>query len=353
MKKLHRSIVFSLLAGIFLFSLFLGTSGHCLRAETSSPFGLNLDNVKAYTEKGASGKSTLDWTDGYVTVKGTGLPLRDAVPSMVRPTARRAAVADGQRNLAETIAGVRVTSETTVKNLELQSDVIKTSVRAFVKGAEVIKERMLPEGICEVTMRAPIWGVKSLNGIILPACSREGGEYSPPPAGEEISSPEEEATGVVIVLPEDRKANPSLVTEVYPEGQSEAVYDLSDVSASTASSEGTALHLKTNAGSGPGGCRTFWRLAGLSMPAVLMARAAWADPVTREKLSRRAGKKPLFIQAVSSKGKLGSAIVVSQKDAARIAAANAGSGCLKNARVVVLHRSGIIKGEIPKYMTVR
>lgn len=353
MKRVYQSGVFFLALGISLFFFSLAREGFLLRAETSPPFGVDLNKVEVFTEKGAAEKSMMNWTDGYVTVKGLGLPLRNASPAQVKPTARRAAIVDGQRNLAETIAGVRVTSETTVKNLELQSDVIRTSVKAFVKGAEVLNEKMLSDGTCEVTMRAPIWGVKSLNEIILPACSNEEGANTPPSAEPDASLSGEEATGVVIVLPENKKANPALVTEVYPEGQEEPVYDLKEVSPSSASSDGTALHLNLKPEKGPGGFHCSWHLAGLNLPSLLLVRAAWADPVTRSKLERRAGKKPLFIQAVSTKGKLGSAIVVSQKDAARIAAANAGSGCLKNAKVIVLHRSGIIKGEIPLHLSAR
>ncbi|MFH0802739.1 MAG: hypothetical protein V2A78_10210 [bacterium] len=353
MKRAYQSGVFLLALGISLFFFSLTGAGFLLRAETSPTFGVDLNKVEVFTEKGAAEKSMMNWTDGYVTVKGLGLPLRKASPAQVKPTARRAAVVDGQRNLAETIAGVRVTSETTVKNMELQSDVVRTSLKAFVKGAEVLNEKMLPDGTCEVTMRAPIWGIKSLNEIILPACSEQEGMTSPPPAEPDTSPSGEEATGVVIVLPENRKANPALITEVYPEGQKEPVYDLGEVSPSSASTDGTALHLNLKPEKGPGGCRSPWHLAGLDLPSLLLARAAWADPVTRSKLERRAGKRPLFIQAVSARGKLGSAIVVSQKDAARITAANAGSGCLKDARVVVLHRSGIIKGEIPLHLSAR
>jgi len=59
--------------------------------------------------------------------------------------ARRAAVVDAQRNLLETINGVRITAGTTVKDLTLESDVIGNRVKGMLQGAFKTKENIFDE----------------------------------------------------------------------------------------------------------------------------------------------------------------------------------------------------------------
>lgn len=69
--------------------------------------------------------------------------------------AKRAAVVDAQRNLLEMIEGVRVTSGTTVKDAQLESDVIANRVKGLLKGAFMIKENVTEddgEFLAEVTL---------------------------------------------------------------------------------------------------------------------------------------------------------------------------------------------------------
>ena len=75
--------------------------------------------------------------------------------------ARRAAVVDGQRNLLETIDGVRITSGTTVRDLTLESDVIGNRVKGMLRGAFLIKENVyLDEGtwVAEVELAVCLSG---------------------------------------------------------------------------------------------------------------------------------------------------------------------------------------------------
>ncbi|NDG94004.1 MAG: hypothetical protein EBY55_12820, partial [Gammaproteobacteria bacterium] len=55
--------------------------------------------------------------------------------SQARLMAVRAAKIDAQRNLLETINGVRVTSGTTVKDMALESDIIGTRVKGMLQGS--------------------------------------------------------------------------------------------------------------------------------------------------------------------------------------------------------------------------
>lgn len=75
--------------------------------------------------------------------------------------ARRAAIVDGYRNLAETIGGVQIDSDTTVRDMETESDVIRTNVSAVVKGARILEEGELANGDYYVKMSLPLFGEKS------------------------------------------------------------------------------------------------------------------------------------------------------------------------------------------------
>ena len=95
----------------------------------------------------------VNWNDAKITVQGTGIAPPNAVnPAQARMLARRAAVVDGYRQLAEVVQGVNVDAETTVENMMVTSDVIKTKVNAMIKGARVVAEGVVPGGGYQVTM---------------------------------------------------------------------------------------------------------------------------------------------------------------------------------------------------------
>ncbi len=74
--------------------------------------------------------------------------------------AERAARVDGIRKLAERIKGLRITSETTVKDFVAEDDTIETSLLTHLVGmAEVGKPKHLEDGTCEVKMQVKIRSV--------------------------------------------------------------------------------------------------------------------------------------------------------------------------------------------------
>ncbi len=104
----------------------------------------------------------VNWDNSSVTVTGMGAQPANAVnPAQARMMARRAAVADAYRQLAESIKGVNVDAETTVENMMVTSDVIRTKVSAMIQGAQVVSEREIPGGGYEVTMTVPLFGVSN------------------------------------------------------------------------------------------------------------------------------------------------------------------------------------------------
>ena len=94
--------------------------------------------------------------------------------------ARRAAIVDAQRNLAEQVSGVQVDAETTVENFVISSDLVKTKVSALIKGAVVVEEQMMPDGAYRVVMSMPMYGSQGLASAIMPAI-RDNTPPTPPP----------------------------------------------------------------------------------------------------------------------------------------------------------------------------
>ena len=112
-----------------------------------------------------------DWEKGVVRATGLAAGSSKAKNKGIkRATAYRAATVAAQRNLAEEVEGVHVTSETSVKDLELEYDIIKTRVDATIKGMTEVSSKYYEDGTCEVVLEMPIWGAsKSVaNAAFLP-----------------------------------------------------------------------------------------------------------------------------------------------------------------------------------------
>ena len=112
-----------------------------------------------------------DWSvNNYIEVTGQGMAPPNSMNAIHgRMMARRAAIADGYRQLAEIVKGVQVESGTDVEMMMLQSDQVRLSVSATIKGATIVSENDLDGGGYEVTMRVPIFGVSnSLAKAVIP-----------------------------------------------------------------------------------------------------------------------------------------------------------------------------------------
>ena len=103
-----------------------------------------------------------DWENAVITVEGMGAAPPNVINAVQgRMLAKRAATVDAQRQLAEVIQGVNVTAETTVEQMAVVNDTVRTHVQALVKGARVIDEKDLPGGGYSVTMQVSMYGVSN------------------------------------------------------------------------------------------------------------------------------------------------------------------------------------------------
>lgn len=110
----------------------------------------------------ASALAATNWDSAVVTAEGTGIAPPTAYNSVqARMLARRAAIVDAYRQLAEQIKGVNVDAETTVENMMVTSDVVRTRVSALVQGARIVDEKTLSEGGYSVTLQVSMFGVSN------------------------------------------------------------------------------------------------------------------------------------------------------------------------------------------------
>jgi hypothetical protein len=96
-------------------------------------------------------------TEGLVEATGMGTVDTAKARNKIQAKllAKRAAIVDAQRNLLEMIEGVRVTSGTTVKDAQLESDLIANRVKGLLKGAFTTSENIIEDGgeyLAEVTL---------------------------------------------------------------------------------------------------------------------------------------------------------------------------------------------------------
>ena len=102
------------------------------------------------------------WDGGKIRVEGLGIAPADARGTQAEALARRAALSDAYRQLAEQINGVNVDATTTVESMMLMNTTVRTHVTALIKGAQIIDESTRRDGSYVVTMEIPVYGSGSL-----------------------------------------------------------------------------------------------------------------------------------------------------------------------------------------------
>jgi hypothetical protein len=90
--------------------------------------------------------------DIRISVTGQGVaPTNTISPAQAYALAKRAAVADAYRLIAEKVKGVRVDGQDLIKDMMVKRSTVRTSVDAMVRNANIV-ETAFKEGLCEVEM---------------------------------------------------------------------------------------------------------------------------------------------------------------------------------------------------------
>ncbi|WP_447972890.1 LPP20 family lipoprotein [Nitrospira sp. Kam-Ns4a] len=273
------------------------------------------------------GSGTINWSTGWVKATGLGAPPPNATPGQAKAMAERAAQAVALRNLLEVVKGVRVDSVSLVENFIVKSDVIRTQVSGFVRGAQVAKTDYQPDGAVEVTVKVPLYGVDSLITPFLDEKGIRPQEVGPNAPGEEG------ATGLVIDA-RGLGVKPACLPAILdPEGN--IVYGPQHVDRGFAQKEGMAQYRTAPPEA---------NLSSLFGDAVLVVR-----PVQGAPAPPREGRRPLKIKGSGQSGPLAANVMISSEDAKRIREDPRLAAALRKSRVVIVTDPliGGIKGQVP------
>ena len=292
MKNLKKKALVSAIAGVFVFG-----AGFYAAPNTSLPSLTIMQAAEAAPQ----------WEQGTITAEGFGTPPMGAYGSKASIMARRAAIVDAQRNLAEQVSGVQVDAETTVENFVISSDLVKTKVSALIKGAVVVEEQMMPDGAYRVVMSMPMYGTQGLASAIMPAIRDNTPPTPPPPVISATITTQIQMGGTytgVIIDAGGMGLKPSFSPVIY-DTNGRAIYGVSNINYDQAISQGMV---------------------------------GYSASVSAAQTLPRVGATPLVIKAVQVRGGNNSTnpvnVVVSVDDGDRILAANAQSQMLMNGSVV-------------------
>lgn len=267
----------------------------------------------------ASPTEGVDWGQGVISVVGEGVPPQDGSPAKRRLLAKRAAVVDGYRKLAEVVKGVQITSETRVKELEVESDEIRSSVSALVKGAQIVDENITSDGAYEVRINLPLFGDNSLASTVLLTSLNKRKPSIPQPESPSIPQDQATSSGMLTSLGERSDSGQPF---------SGVVID--------------ARNLKVKAALMPalftesGREIYFGSLSISNDDLVAQGPVSYAKSLEEAKSHPRIGSIPLVIRAKRFKGPFQADLILADQDAKRLEAADRLGAFLKNMAVVIV-----------------
>lgn len=91
-----------------------------------------------------------------ISVTGQGVaPMNTNSPAQAYALAKRAAVADAYRLIAEKVKGVRIDGQDLIKDMMVKRSTVRTSVQAMIRNANIV-ETTFKDGLCEVEMEVTI-----------------------------------------------------------------------------------------------------------------------------------------------------------------------------------------------------
>ena len=292
MKNLKKKALVSAMAGVFALS-----AGYAATPDTLLPSLSMMQRVEAAAQ----------WNEGRITAEGFGTPPANAYGAKANIMARRAAIVDAQRNLAEQVNGVQVDAETTVENFVINSDIVKTKVSALIKGAVVVEEHAMPDGSYRVVMSMPLYGAQGLAAAVMPAIRDMNPPMPPPPVISATITTQIQMSGTytgVIIDAEGMGLKPSFSPVIY-DTSGRAIYGVSNINYDQAIERGMV---------------------------------GYAGSLYDAQTLPRIGGSPIVVKAVQVRGGNNSAnpvnVVVSVEDGDRILAANQQSQMLTNGAVV-------------------
>ncbi|MCX7816434.1 MAG: hypothetical protein N2317_02830 [Syntrophales bacterium] len=249
-------------------------------------------------------KGLVNYEDQYIEVIAIGAPPeRYYGKPQARPMCIRASKVVAMRDILEIIQGVRIDSETTVKDYVVESDTIKATVNGIVKNIQQVGEPIyLSDGTCEVKYRMSMRG-PFMQTIIPKAIDDAKKTATPPPKVKPIETPPgaEVYTGLVIDA-RGLGARPAMSPKIFDE-EGREVY-------------GSLLVSKEYA--------------------VQQGISGYARDLTAAQINPRVATNPITIKAISTAGASKSDLKINNQDAAKLLASKENIDFMKKCRVMIV-----------------
>lgn len=158
----------------------------------------------------------VDWEQGVIRVLGFGAAPEGSIRAQAQLLAQRAARADAYRNALEILEGVRLQSETTVEDFIVTSDLIRTRVEGFIRGARFVKIEFDDfSGIAEAELMMPLGGGAELFPVLLEEVQRSAQEYVVIPREEIKEEPVAVPYTGVIIDTRGHQVKPALFPQIF------------------------------------------------------------------------------------------------------------------------------------------
>jgi len=249
-------------------------------------------------------KGAVNWTDGYIEAVGIGAPpQRNIGTPQARPMALRAGQVDAYRNMLEVVNGVRVDSNTTIRDFTVESDIINTQVQGLVKGAKTMKQEYLSDGTVEVTVRMPLSG--NFSSVIVPRIL-ERKQAAPVPAAPQAPAASPASGGEIftglVVDARGIQARPAMSPRIIDE-KGQEIYGSMNVDREYAVQQGMS---------------------------------GYARDLTAAQSNSRVTNSPLSVKGLKTEGAGRSDIVIANADAEKILASGDNQSFLKKCRVMIV-----------------
>ncbi|MCX7982311.1 MAG: hypothetical protein N2572_05310 [Syntrophales bacterium] len=249
-------------------------------------------------------KGIINYEDQYIEVVGIGAPPEKYFGKpQARPMCLRAAETVAKRDLLEIVQGVRIDSETLVKDYVVESDTIRATVNGLVKNAQRVGEPVyMSDGTCEVRVRMYMKG-PMMQTIIPKAIEDDKKTDTPPPKVKVAPAPRSEDiyTGLVVDA-RGLGARPAMSPKIFDEDGRE-VYGTLVVSKEYAVQQGISGYARD-------------------------LSAAQANP--------RVTNNPLTVKALSAEGTGKSDLKISNADANKIRTVKENLTFLQKCRVMIV-----------------
>lgn len=281
-----------------IFASMLMTVSFCLLAGINS-FAIAADSINVNVSVSQQRPVTVNWNQGKDSdIIAIGISRSD---SRGMALAREAAIMAAQRNLVSIAQGLQINSETTMRDLIIESDVVNRKITGVLRGAQIVEENSMPDGGYYVKMRVPLYGASgSVAAAVMPSLLPE----TPVPF-----------------------AKPNESAEVEQEGYTGVIIDAS----------GLGLEPTFSPVIYDDGGRVIYGVENLQYDAVINEGMAGYSQSVNEG-TERAGSNPLVVKATQVRGGNNSVnkvnVVVSVADADKILLANEATQILRNCAVV-------------------